>query len=99
MARSFIFVLENPKKTKDQIYNVGSEKMNYTKKDIALKIREKIPFFIHFAEAGEDEDKRDYEVSYAKIRKAGFNTKIGIDEGINELIRAFQNFPKRRMDA
>jgi nucleoside-diphosphate-sugar epimerase len=99
MARSFIFILENLKKTRNEIYNVGSEKMNYTKKDIALKIKEKVPFFLHFAEVGEDEDKRDYEVSYAKIRKAGFQTKIGIDEGIDELIKAFRNFPPRKMDA
>jgi nucleoside-diphosphate-sugar epimerase len=99
MARSFLFILENLKKTKDEVFNVGSEKMNFTKKEIALKIREKIPFFIHFAEVGEDEDKRDYEVSYEKIRKVGFETKIGIDEGIEELIKAFKNFPPRKLDA
>jgi nucleoside-diphosphate-sugar epimerase len=97
MARAFLFTLDNLKKTKNQIYNVGSEKMNYTKKDIALKIREKIPFYLHFAEIGQDEDKRDYEVSYQKIREAGFETKISMDEGIEELIKAFQNFPSRSL--
>jgi len=93
IARSFIFALDNIKKTKDEIYNVGSEKMNYTKKDIALKIKEKIPFYLHFAEIGTDEDKRDYEVSYQKIRNAGFETTVSLEEGIDELIKAFQNFP------
>ncbi len=96
MARSFLFAIENFKKMKDEVYNVGSEKMNYTKKDIALKIKEKIPFFLYFAEIGEDEDKRDYEVSYGKIRKIGFETKISLDEGLDELIKAFQNFPMKQ---
>jgi nucleoside-diphosphate-sugar epimerase len=98
MAKALIYALEHFQKMKNQVYNVGSEKMNFTKKDIALKIKEKIPFFLYFAEIGEDEDKRDYEVSYAKIRKAGFSTKISINEGIDELIKAFKNFPNSGMD-
>jgi nucleoside-diphosphate-sugar epimerase len=98
MAKALIYALEHFQKMKNQVYNVGSEKMNFTKRDIALKIKEKIPFFLYFAEIGEDEDKRDYEVSYAKIRKAGFSTKISINEGIDELIKAFKNFPNSGMD-
>ena len=92
MARSFLFAIENFKKMKDEVFNVGSEKMNYTKKDIALKIKEIIPFFLYFAEIEEDEDKRDYEVSYEKIRKIGFETKISLDEGIDELIKSCRIF-------
>jgi len=93
MARSYLFALANYKKMKDEVFNVGSEKMNYTKRDIVLKIKEKIPFFLYFAGIAKDADKRDYEVSYAKIRKIGFEPKIGLDEGIEELIKVFNNFP------
>ncbi len=97
MAQSYLFTLDNLKKMRDEVYNVGSEKMNYTKREIVLKIKEKIPpFFLYFAEIGEDEDKRDYEVSYEKIRKVGFKTKISLEEGIDELVKAFQNFPFQR---
>lgn len=87
MARSFLFALENTEKMRDQVYNVGHESMNYTKQDIAMLIREKVPYYLHFAEIGEDPDKRDYEVSYEKIRKVGFETSVTIQDGIDELIQ------------
>ena len=99
MARSYIFTLENFKKMKDKIFNVGSEKMNFTKEEIALKIKEKIPYYLYFSDIGEDEDKRDYEVSYQKIRQVGFETKISLDEGIEELIKAFQSFPPKQLQS
>jgi nucleoside-diphosphate-sugar epimerase len=73
---------------RDHVYNVGDESMNYTKEDIALKIRERVDFYLHFAEIGKDEDQRDYEVSYDRIRATGFKAEISMDEGIDELLRA-----------
>lgn len=87
MARSFLFALENTGKMRDQVYNVGHESMNYTKEDIARLIQKKVPYYLHFAEIGEDPDKRDYEVSYEKIRKVGFETSVTIQDGIDELIQ------------
>jgi len=88
MTRAFVFALENHPKMKGEVYNVGHESMNFSKEDIAMKLRERLDFYLHFAEVGKDEDQRNYEVSYEKIRKLGFETKVSIDEGIDELIRA-----------
>ena len=88
MTHAFVFALDNHAKMKGEVYNVGHESMNYSKEDIALKLREKLDFYLHFAEVGKDEDQRNYEVSYEKIRKLGFETKVTIDEGLDELIRA-----------
>lgn len=90
LAASFLFALDNIEKMRDQVYNVGSETMNYSKADIGYKIREKVDFYLHFADVGTDEDQRNYECSYEKIRNVGFETTIDIDHGINELIRAFE---------
>lgn len=92
MARAIIFALDNAEKMLSQPFNVGHESLNLTKEDIALKIREKVPFFLHFADIGHDEDKRDYEVSYQKIRQVGFETQTTIDKGLNDLIRVMDLF-------
>jgi nucleoside-diphosphate-sugar epimerase len=88
MARALAFALEHYPAMRDDVYNVGSEEMNYNKEEVALLIRQKIDYYLHFAEIGKDEDQRNYEVSYAKIRGKGFKTEIDMDTGIEELIRA-----------
>lgn len=87
IALSMIYALENFHSMRDEVYNVGSNDMNFSKEDIALMIKQRIDYYLHFAEIGKDEDQRNYEVSYEKINKTGFHTTIGIDEGIDELLR------------
>ena len=88
MARSFLFALEHIDRMKNMPFNIGHESLNFTKEEVVRKVRERIPFYLHFAEVGNDADKRDYEVSYERIRDLGFETTITVDEGIDELIRA-----------
>lgn len=88
MARAFAFALDNFAALRDGVYNVGSEEMNYSKEDVALLIKKKVDYYLHFAEIGKDEDQRNYEVSYAKIRRKGFKTEIDMESGIDELIQA-----------
>jgi nucleoside-diphosphate-sugar epimerase len=90
MARSFMFALEAWDGVRDDVYNVGHESMNFTKEDVARKILEHVDYYLHFAEVGHDADQRNYEVSYEKIRKKGFETTVDLDRGIAELVRAAQ---------
>lgn len=90
MAASLIHAVENFDGMKDEVYNVGDEKLNYTKEELALAIKEKIDFQLYFADIGTDFDKRDYELSYKKIRSAGFQTSISLEEGIEELLKGCQ---------
>jgi len=89
MARAFIFAIENRDKMINNVFNVGDESMNYSKEEVALKIKEKIEYYLHFADVGTDEDKRNYYVSYKKINALGFNTTVTMDEGIDYLRRGF----------
>jgi nucleoside-diphosphate-sugar epimerase len=96
MARSIIFALERWDEVRDEVYNVGHESMNFTKEDVARQILKHVDYYLHFAEVGHDADRRNYEVSYEKIRSKGFETTIDLDRGIAELVRAaklieFQN--------
>jgi nucleoside-diphosphate-sugar epimerase len=88
MARAFIHGLENVDAMRDEAYNVGSERMNYTKEDVALAVRTKVDYEIYYADHASDPDKRDYTVSYEKIRRTGFDTSITLEQGIAELVRA-----------
>ncbi|MBV9463702.1 MAG: NAD(P)-dependent oxidoreductase [Verrucomicrobiae bacterium] len=88
IVRAFCFAIDNHPKMHGEVFNVGHESMNFSKEDIANKLKEKMDFYLHYAEVGKDEDQRNYEVSYEKIRKLGFETTISVDDGIDELIRA-----------
>lgn len=87
MARAILFALEHPEMA-GQVYNVGDESQNFSKADITEMIRSKTGCYVHYAEVGKDEDARNYEVSYAKIRGLGFRTLVSVDQGIDELIKA-----------
>lgn len=89
MVRAFAFAVENYDRLVGEmgdVFNVGNEAMNYTKEQVALKIRDRVEFWLHFADVGSDPDKRDYEVSYEKIRSKGFEITVSLEQGIHELI-------------
>ncbi len=90
MGRAFLFGIEHQDEMKNKIYNVGSEKMNYSKKDICEIIKERTSFYVHYADIGEDQDKRNYVVSYKKINALGYDTTIQVEQGIEELVRALK---------
>jgi nucleoside-diphosphate-sugar epimerase len=86
LARSFIFAIENQERMKSNVYNVGSNKMNYTKREVCDAINRQIPdAYFHHADIKEDVDKRNYKVSYDKINKLGFEVQITLERGIKEI--------------
>lgn len=92
ISRSILFSVQNFEKMKHSIFNIGDNANNYSKEEIAQKIKERIDYYLHFADIGKDEDKRNYSISYKKINSYGFKTKKTVDEGIDELIKACQIF-------
>jgi len=90
-VNSYLFAIDNYHKMRGESFNVGDENMNYTKKDIALAIKEKTDYYLHEADIGEDLDKRDYEVSYEKIRMLGYQSKVSLSEGIDELVKVLRH--------
>ena len=88
IARSFLFAIENQGQMKNNVYNVGSNALNHSKREVCETIEKYVPSsFIHYAEIGEDADKRNYKVSYDKINKLGFEHTIKLEEGIKEIIK------------
>ena len=88
IARVFLFAIDNHDQMKNNVYNVGSNNMNFSKKDVCELINKKISdSYFNYADVGEDADKRNYIVSYEKINKLGFDTTISLETGIDELIK------------
>lgn len=92
IASSILFTIQNHEKMKNSIFNVGDNSNNYSKEEIALKIKDRLDYYLHFADIDGDEDKRNYSVSYKKINSLGFNAIKTVNEGIDELIKACRIF-------
>lgn len=90
MAKSFEFAIHNKDKMNGEVYNVGDESGNMTKEELVLLIRERLDFIYTFAGGWTDPDLRDYVVSYDKLKSLGYKTKVTVDQGIDELIKAYK---------
>ena len=89
------FTLDHYAAMRGDVYNVGASDMNYTKIEVARAIRVLQPFYLHEAEVGEDLDKRNYEVSYAKINALGYHATITLEDGIREMLRVIPFIQQR----
>jgi len=88
IARAIVHCIDHRMELKHQVYNVGHHSLNYTKEDIVNLLKKRVDFLVYFAEFGTDQDQRDYEVDYTRIRQTGFKTEIDIEAGLDELIGA-----------
>lgn len=92
MARAFIHALERFETMQGQVYNCGSNGLNATKRELAEMVARHVEGFQpHYIENGHDPDARDYEVDYGRLNSTGFQVQVGLEEGICEMVRAFQH--------
>jgi len=90
VARCFEYCIENYDSMKGNAYNLGIDSANLSKQELAEKVKEYIPKLdITYKEVATDIDKRNYIVSNEKLRRAGFEAKTTIEEGIEELIKGY----------
>jgi nucleoside-diphosphate-sugar epimerase len=91
VARTFLHAIDNFETMRDEPYNVGLSDANLSKQELCERIQRYVPSF-YFVEAalGEDPDKRNYVVSNAKIEATGFRPRYSLDDGIVELLKAYQ---------
>jgi nucleoside-diphosphate-sugar epimerase len=86
VARAIVCCLEAPlTSVKKQVFNVGSDEQNYTIGQVGDLIHGLIPE-ARLLNKGNDVDKRDYHVSFAKIHNAlGFGPQYTMVEGVREI--------------
>lgn len=95
VADCFLFCIENAQKLVGNPFNVGYDQANFSKQQLAEKVKSFVPnFFIHCAEIGLDPDRRNYIVSSAKLSGLGFAARRSLDKGIAELIRGLSTLPR-----
>jgi nucleoside-diphosphate-sugar epimerase len=90
VAAAFLHALQNFDRMQDQAYNVGLGDANLSKLELCAEIQRQVPAFVYLeAPIGEDPDKRDYIVSNEKIARTGFVPRVGLADGIRELIKGY----------
>ena len=92
VARAFKLAVEADKGiTHNQVFNVGSDDMNFTIDNIGEKKEKKLPE-AKMSITEDDVDKRNYKVSFAKISNSlGFQKKYTIEMGLDEMIKEAEN--------
>ncbi len=89
-AGAFLFAIDNFEKMQGRQYNCGLSDCNISKLELCAKIKEHIPQFVYIeSPIGADPDKRDYIVSNERLESMGWHPSFSVDDGIEELIRAY----------
>ena len=91
VADCFVHCIDRSADMSGLPYNLGLDDANYSKEQLALKIKEYVPnFYIHFSDIGTDPDQRNYVVSNRRLKEAGFEAKRTVDDGIVELLKSYR---------
>jgi len=90
-AQAFLHALDNYHSMVGEPYNVGLSEANLSKHELCEAIQRQVPEFCFvISEIGKDPDQRNYIVSNDRIESTGFKTQVGLDAGIQELVKGFQ---------
>jgi nucleoside-diphosphate-sugar epimerase len=91
VVAAFLFAIDNFEAMNGEVYNLGLDEANFSKRELCALIQKQVPkFYYTEARVGEDPDKRNYMVSNVKLGKAGFKAQFGLESGIAELLKAYQ---------
>lgn len=87
-VRGYLLALAQADKMVDTIFNVGYEKLNFSKADIAEAVSQKTRCVVTRVRVN-DFDVRNFETSFARIRALGFAPRISLAAGLDELIKLY----------
>lgn len=98
-ARALIEVLKNKKLSdKRQVYNVGSEKLNYSIADLAKEVQQQFPS-IQLEHIADNNDIRSYRVRFKRFQKQfGFSLLYSAVDGIREIRETYHSGVWPNMD-
>ena len=90
VAGAFALVMDaEPNLINRNAYNIGCNKHNYQVATVARIIQQSVPIQVDVEEVPDDVDKRNYNVSFDKVRNSlGFETIYDIQHGVKEVFDA-----------
>ncbi len=94
VARGIMLGLEAPQeKIRGQVYNLGTDRGNYTKDQIVNLVLRRMPeTVVEYKDLTFGGDMRDITVSFSKIRRElGFEATLDVDDGIREVLHALKS--------
>lgn len=94
VVNAFEFAINNVDKMRNQVYNIGNDKLNTTKQIVAEKVLNVIPSATINSIKETDPDQRNYKVSSQKIYDLGFKPQYNFAYGINQLLYYYKMLPK-----
>ena len=93
ISRAFLAVLEAPRESVfNEAFNVGRTEENYQIRDLARMVEQVVPGSVVSLGAGAGPDKRDYRVSFEKIKRKlpQWKPRWTVPQGITELFEAYK---------
>tara|TARA_R110000772_G_scaffold236005_2_gene347657 strand:+ start:545 stop:1486 length:942 start_codon:yes stop_codon:yes gene_type:complete len=91
IAETFLYCIENYDRLNGEVFNVGLSNANLNKMELANKIKKTFPKLVIIEnEFSTDKDNRNYIVSNKKLESYGWKPRFSIDDGIKELVKAYQ---------
>ena len=88
-ADCYLFTMNNFDRMKGEIFNAGGNSLNFSKEEIAHKIKQKVDFSVINSEL-KDKDLRHFIINFDKIEKLGYKPVRKVEDGIDELIKVYQ---------
>ena len=87
--RGYLLALDRAGEMQGQVYNVGTEQLNLSKRQLAERIKEQVDFAIIDSDLA-DPYVRNFLISFKKIAALDYQPQKSLDEGIRELIALFR---------
>ena len=94
VVRGIIMGLEaEQSRIRGQVFNLGTEKGNYSKNDIVGYVLKRMPeTVVEYKDLTFGGDMRDITVSFEKIKRdLGFETTLTVDDGVREVLFALKS--------
>lgn len=90
-GRSLIYGVQNFDVMKSlQLYNVGSETNNCSKRQLVNYIQSVTNCSVEFHDNEKDPDARSYIVDYSRIRSVGFECEFTVEDIVSSLVKTYK---------